>query len=63
MLVKSVAAVPAVQNIFMVVPLPLVRPELRVTFEQHWAVGYPSIPGACCPHGEATLGDTYLLKE
>jgi len=61
-LVKSVAAV---QNLFVAEPLPVVRPALIRTFEEHWAVGQPSSPLHSVLTGSAavTLGDKHLLKE
>jgi len=60
-----VLSVPAVQNLLVTVALPVVRPALIVTLEQHWAVGQPSSPvHAVLTEATAVrLGDKHLLKE
>jgi hypothetical protein len=59
-----VLSVPAVQNLLVTVALPVVRPALIVTLEQHWAVGQPSSPVMRSSRRRAvTLGDRHLLKE
>ena len=64
-LVNRVAAVPAVQNFLVTVPLPVVRPAVRVTLEQHWAVPQPSSPvqAVLTVAAAVTLADRHLLKE
>ena len=65
MLVNRVAAVPAVQNLLVAVPLPVVRPAVSVTLEQHWAVAQPSSPvhAVLTVAAAVTLADRHLLKE
>ncbi len=62
---NKVAAVPAVQNLLVTVPLPVVRPAMRVTLEQHWAVAQPSsaVHAVLTVAAAVTLADRHLLKE
>ena len=59
------AAVPAVQNVLVTVPLPVVRPAVRVMLEQHWAAAQPSSPvqAVLTVAAAVTLADRHLLKE
>ena len=64
-LVNRVTAVPAVQNLLVTLPLPVVRPAVSVTLEQHWAAAQPSSPvhAVHTVAAAVTLADKHLLKE
>ena len=49
-LVNRVAAVPAVQNLLVTLPLPVVRPAVSCDVGAALGGGAAVIPGACGPH-------------